>query len=174
MLLAFRDDPSFFAVGKALGVHHQTVQRCIARTVAYGPMVALDDRPRPGKEPTITAEAKAWVISLACHKAKELGYPHELWTARLLARHAREHGPAAGHACLAKPVQDTVCKILDSQAVKAHKMRYYPERCDPSLRGEDGTGAVRLPRGRDPQAGGGVSGISCAGEADIFSGGHRL
>jgi hypothetical protein len=24
MLLAYRDDPSFFAVGRALGVHHQT------------------------------------------------------------------------------------------------------------------------------------------------------
>ncbi len=29
MLLAYREDPSFFAVGRALGVHHQTVQRCI-------------------------------------------------------------------------------------------------------------------------------------------------
>ncbi len=41
-------------------------------------MVALEDRPRPGKEPTITVEAKAWLISLACRKAKELGYPHEM------------------------------------------------------------------------------------------------
>src|SRR5271166_188139 len=61
MLLAYREDPSFFAVGRALGVHHQTtVQRCVERALAYGPMAALDDRPRPGKEPTITAEAKAW------------------------------------------------------------------------------------------------------------------
>ena len=52
-------------------------------------MAALDDCPRPGKEPTITAGAKAWVVDLACCKAKELGYPHELWTTRLLARHAR-------------------------------------------------------------------------------------
>jgi hypothetical protein len=29
------------------------------------------------------------------------GYPHELWTTRLLARHAREQGPAEGHPCLA-------------------------------------------------------------------------
>jgi len=67
-----------------------------------GPLAALDDRPRSGKEPTITAEAKAWVVDLACRKAKDLGYPHELWTTRLLARHAREHGPAEGHACLGK------------------------------------------------------------------------
>ncbi len=97
MLLAYREDPSFFAVGRALRVHHQTVQRCVERALAYGPMAALDDRPRPGKEPTITAEAKAWLVSLACRKAKDLGYPHELWTTRLLARHAREHGPAEGH-----------------------------------------------------------------------------
>ena len=89
MLLAYREDPSFFAVGRALGAHHQTVQRCVERAVVYGPLAALDDRPRPGKEPTITAEAKAWLVSLACRKAKELGYPHELWTTRLLASHAR-------------------------------------------------------------------------------------
>jgi hypothetical protein len=41
-------------------------------------------------------------VSLACRKAKDLGYPHELWTTRLLARHARDHGPAAGHVCLAR------------------------------------------------------------------------
>ena len=52
-------------------------------------------------EPTITLEAKAWLTSLSCRKAKELGYPHELWTTRLLARHAREHGPAEKHPCLA-------------------------------------------------------------------------
>src|SRR6204780_2099491 len=130
MLLAYREDPSFFAVAHALGVHHQTVQRCVERALAYGPMAALDDRPRSGKEPTITAEAKAWLVSLACRKAKELGYPHELWTTRLLARHAREHGAAAGHECLANLVQGTVCKILGQEEVKPHKVRYYLERRD--------------------------------------------
>jgi transposase len=134
MLLAYREYSSFFAVAHALGVHHQTVQRCVERALAYGPMAALDDRPRSGKEPTITAEAKAWLVSLACRKAKELGYPHELWTTRLLARHAREHGPAEGHGCLAKLVQGTVCKILNEQDVKPHKVRYYLERRDPEFK----------------------------------------
>jgi hypothetical protein len=115
ILLGYREDPSFFAVGRALGLHHQTVQRCIERALAYGPIAALDDRRRPGKEPTITAEAKAWLVSLACRKAKDLRYPHELWTTRLLARHAREHGPVEGHACLDKLVEGTVCKILAEQ-----------------------------------------------------------
>ncbi len=130
MLLAYGENPSFFAVGQRVGVHHQTVQRCIERALAYGPLMALDDRPRPGKEPTITPEAKAWLVSLACDKAKDHGYPHELWTTRLLARHAREHGAAAGHGCLANLVQGTVCKILGQEQIKPHKVRYHLERRD--------------------------------------------
>jgi transposase len=130
MLLAYRETPSFYAVGQSLGTHHQTVERCVERALAYGPLAALDDRPHPGKEPTITSEAKAWLVSLACDKAKEHGYPHELWTTRLLARHAREHGPAAGHPCLAKLVQGTVCKILGKEEIKPHKVRYYLENRD--------------------------------------------
>jgi hypothetical protein len=30
ILLAYREDPSFFAVGRALGLHHQTVQRAVS------------------------------------------------------------------------------------------------------------------------------------------------
>jgi transposase len=130
MLLSYRENPSFFAVGRRLGVHHQTVQRCVERAVAYGPLAALDDRPRPGKEPRITPEAKAWLVSLACDKAKEHGYPHELWTTRLLARHARENAPAAGHESLANLAQGTVCKILGQEDIKPHKVRYYLENRD--------------------------------------------
>jgi hypothetical protein len=34
--------------------------------MAFGPLAALDDSPRPGKEATIISEAKAWLVSLAC------------------------------------------------------------------------------------------------------------
>jgi hypothetical protein len=39
-------------------------------------MAALDDSPRPGKAPEITADARALLTSLACRQAKDLGYPH--------------------------------------------------------------------------------------------------
>src|SRR5438876_1012765 len=55
---------------------------------------------------------------------------HELWTTRLLARHARENAPGAGHKSLANLVQGTVCKILGQEEVKPHKVRYYLERRD--------------------------------------------
>ena len=130
ILLAYRSDPSSTAVGERIGVTHDTVQRCLCRARQFGVMAALDDSPRPGKAPQITPEAKAWLVSLACQKAKELGYPHELWTTRLLARHVREHAEAAGHPCMAKIVQGTVCKILAHHDVKPHKVRYYLERRD--------------------------------------------
>ena len=98
---------------------------------------APSDRPalcRAGVGLWSDGSAKAWVVDLACRKAKELGYPHELWTTRLLARHAREHGPAQGHTCLAKLAQGTLCNILNEQEIKPHKVRYYLERRDPEFK----------------------------------------
>jgi hypothetical protein len=66
ILLAYREKPSFFAVGQRLGLHHQTVQRCVGRALAYGPLTALDDRPRPGKDPTLHPRQKrGWYLWLA-------------------------------------------------------------------------------------------------------------
>ena len=49
--------------------------------MAYGALAALmTDRDR-ARRPTITPEAKAWLVSLACDKAKGSLSPHELWTA---------------------------------------------------------------------------------------------
>jgi len=130
ILLAYRSDPSSTAVGEQIGVTHHTVQRCLRRALRLGVMAALDDSPRPGKAPQITHEAKAWLVSLACQKAKALGYPHELWTTRLLARHVREYAAVAGHSCLQNVAQGTVCKILARHDLKPHKVRYYLERRD--------------------------------------------
>jgi transposase len=131
MLLAYRETPSFYAVGRTIGVTHQTVERCVRRAEKLGVMAALDDSPRPGRERVITKEARTFVVDLACRKPKELGYPHELWTTRLLTRHIREHGPAAGHERLANLAQGTLCKILAAHEIKPHKVRYYLERRDP-------------------------------------------
>jgi transposase len=133
IILAYLQDPSAYAVARRMGVTQQTVTRCLERAAELGVIEALDDRPRAGRDPVITAAAKTWLVALACRKAKELGYPHELWTTRLLAAHARQHGPSAGHPSLAKLAQGTVCKILAEQEVKPHKVRYYLEQRDPEF-----------------------------------------
>jgi transposase len=118
MLLAYRANPSTYAVGGALGVTHQTVLRCLVRARRLGVMAALDDSPRPGRAPEITADARAWLVSLACQKAKDLGYPHELWTTQLLASHARAHAVAAGHPCMA-----SLGRITSNRAMRSCSCR---------------------------------------------------
>ncbi len=98
----------------------------------------------PGKARQITPQAQAWLISLACQKVKDLGYPYELWTVRLLARHVPEHAVAAGHPCLSNLAPGTVCKILDHHAVKPHKLRVLPGTARPGIRGQNGRRALRL------------------------------
>ena len=133
IILAYLAEPSAYAVARTMGVTQQTVTRCLERAAELGVIEALDDRRRSGRDPTITPEARTWLVALACQKPKELGYPHELWTTRLLAAHARDQGPAAGHPSLAKLAQGTVCKILADHAVKPHKVRYYLEKRDPEF-----------------------------------------
>jgi len=133
IVLAYLDNPSAYAVAGQIGVSQQTVTRCLERAAELGVLAALDDRARAGRDAAITPEARAWLVALACAKPTQFGYPHELWTTRLLAAHARDHGPGAGHPSLVKLAQGTVCKVLAAHAVKPHRVRYYLERRDPEF-----------------------------------------
>jgi hypothetical protein len=39
---------------------------------------SLVDKSRSGRPQDISAESRAWLVSLACMKPKDLGYPHEI------------------------------------------------------------------------------------------------
>ena len=78
MLLRYAEKPSFCAVGQRLGVHHQTVQRCVERALAYGPLAALDDRPRPGKEPIVplaSEDSQIGVRMRVCRYGQDRAHP---------------------------------------------------------------------------------------------------
>src|ERR1700730_10640176 len=85
IILAYLQGPSAYAGARTSGVPDRTGTRCLERAADRRVRWALEDRPRAGRDPVITAAAKAWLVALACRKAKELGYPHELWTPPLLA-----------------------------------------------------------------------------------------
>src|SRR5580693_6973037 len=144
IILAYLEGPSAYAVARTIGVTQQTVTRCLERAAELGVIEASDDRPRAGRDPVITAEAKTWLVALACRKAKELGYPHELWTTWLLAAYARQHGPSAGHPSLGKLAQGTVCKILAEQEVKPHGS-LLPGTARSRVRAQDGRDPLCLP-----------------------------
>src|ERR1700747_719120 len=125
IILSYLEELSAYAVARTIGVTQQTVTRCLERAAELGGLA--------GRAPLITTGAKTGRVALACQKPKELGYPHELGTTRLLAAHARQYAPSAGHPSLSKLAQGTVCKILAEQEVKPHKVRYYLEQRDPEF-----------------------------------------
>ena len=109
------------------------VERTVDRALQYGVEAALDDLPRPGRPREISAEARIWVVELACRKPKDLGYPEELWTTARLSAHIQEHCVEAGHPSLANLGRGTVSKILAEHKLRPHKVKYYLERRDPEF-----------------------------------------
>jgi transposase len=133
MILEYSNGNSISSIARMLSTNRPKVERCIDKALQLGILTALDDIPRSGKPPAITSEAKTWLVNLACQKPKELGYSYELWTNRLLAKHARDHCEENSHPSLSKINRGTVSKILKKSDVQPHKIVYYLERRDPDF-----------------------------------------
>ena len=118
---------------KKLGTNRQKVIRCINKALAYGIDEAINDLPRSGKPPKITGEARAWIISIACMKPKDVGYPHELWTHKLLAEHIQKKCIAKGFPEASKISSGTISKILGASNIKPHKISSYIRQVDPDF-----------------------------------------
>jgi transposase len=132
ILLGYHAGENFSTLSRTLRVSRRIVYKHVDRALAAGVEVALRDRPH-GSAPTITPEAKAWVLALACTKPKEHGQAAELWTLSALAQHLRRTAKAAGHPSAAQMVKSTVHAILRDAPVRPHKIKYYLERRDPEF-----------------------------------------
>lgn len=130
ILLRYADGKSITAINNELGVSRPTIYKCIDKALAAGIETGLKDKYHKPKDPVITPEAKAWVVNLACTKPKDHGYAAETWTLSQLARHTREHAFSAGHECLKRASKATIHRILKSQPLQPHKIRYYLEKRD--------------------------------------------
>lgn len=133
MVLAYAAGTVVAAIARSLHTYRHKVERTLDRVPVVGPVAALNDQPRSGRTTRITSEARTWLVALACQKPTELGYSYEQWTMRLLAEHVRRHAADAGHPSLQSAVPATVWRILDSNKVQPHRMRYYLERRDPEF-----------------------------------------
>ena len=120
-------------IAKRLGTNRQKVIRCITKALAYGIDEAINDLPRSGKPQEITEEARAWIISIACMKPKDVGYPHELWTHKLLAEHLKKNSIAMGFPEASKISSGTISKILGASNIKPHKISSYIHQVDPDF-----------------------------------------
>ena len=133
MLLSYADGSSVSAIARHFKTNRPKVERCIDKALQMGAVSSLGDLPRSGKPALITPEARAWVIDLACSSPKKFDYSYELWTTRLLAQHIRKSCTKTGHSCLENLSSGTVSKILRSNAIQPHRIRYYLERRDPDF-----------------------------------------
>jgi transposase len=130
VLLAYAQGKGPTEIGRALGVSRPTIYKCIDKALATGVMTGLRDRYHRARAPQITEAAKAWVVSLACRKPKDLGLAAELWTISALAQYVAAQATGAGFARLSQAGKATVWRILDAHDLKPHRVRYYLERRD--------------------------------------------
>ncbi len=133
MLLRYQASETISEIARSMGTNRPRVERCVNKALEFGVVQALADLPGRGRRPAMTPEARAWVVSMACQKAKDLGYAQELWTTRLLAQHIRKQATAAGHPSLSRLGRGTVSKILCANQVRPHRIQYYLERRDPEF-----------------------------------------
>lgn len=130
ILLKYAEGEAIAFISKSLSVSRPTIYKCVDKALAAGLETGLKDKYHRPKAPVITEAAKTWVVNLACSKPKEHGYAAEIWSLSHLARHTRTHAPLAGHECLQRAAKATIQRILKSQMLQPHKIRYYLERRD--------------------------------------------
>lgn len=96
-MLSYSEGESITRIEEIAHVSRPTIYKCIEKALAMGFEAGLKDKYHRPKPPVITEGAKNWVVTLPCTKPKDQGYAAELWSRRLLAKHVRQFGPAAGH-----------------------------------------------------------------------------
>jgi transposase len=132
ILLGYHAGQNFSTLSRSLSISRRIIYKHVDRALAAGVSLALRDRPH-GSQPTITPEAKVWVLSQACTKPKDHGLAAELWTRSQLAKHIRRQAKAAGHPSVAQAAKSTIHRILRDAPLRPHKIKYYLERRDPEF-----------------------------------------
>ncbi|MDN7013130.1 hypothetical protein FGW20_08765 [Methanoculleus sp. FWC-SCC3] len=70
---------------------------------------------------------------LVLSETRGFGYPHEVWTQRLLQQYVREHAIEEGFPEVARISQGTISKLANASAIKPHKIRSYVQKRDPAF-----------------------------------------
>ncbi len=133
IILAYNERKSISQIARELETNRPKVERTINKALDYGVYRALEDLPRSGRSRKISSGARTWIISLACTKPIDHGYPHELWTQRLLTKHIRANCVKNGFPELSRISHGTVSKILSASNVKPHKISSYIAKVDPEF-----------------------------------------
>ena len=133
IILLKADGISIDEIADKVGINRKSVMLCLKKFEDSGAEGAIYDTPGRGRNPEITDDEKAWLISVACRRPYELGYSAEIWTYTRLTTYINESAEKAGHIRLASISRSSVKNILDQADIKPHKIRYYCEKRDPEF-----------------------------------------
>lgn len=133
ILLSYNEGQRITEIARKMNTNRPMVERIIDKALILGPLKALRDLPRKGRPPTITDDAKSWVLSILCRKPLDFDYAHETWTYSLLIKHLRKHCKDQGHPCLELIGKGRLNSILSKSNIKPHKVSYYLENRDPEF-----------------------------------------
>jgi len=133
IILEYYDGSTISEIARKHDTDRPKIELQINKALQMGAVSSLNDIHRSGREGTITDEAKAWLVSIACLKPTDCGLAPEIWTMSALAKYAQEHCGEAGHPCLMNLAKGTVSKILSAYEIQPHKTRYYLVRKDPDF-----------------------------------------
>ena len=121
-------------IARKLGISRHVVMRTINRVLKIGIHDGLYDLPGRGKQKIISTEARTWIIGLYCRKPLDFGFPHEIWTQRLLQKYIQEHSIEEGYPEVSNISQGTISKICNASSIKPFKMHSYIQKRDPEFK----------------------------------------
>jgi len=130
ILLLKHEGLSIDKIADKVGLHRNSVLLCLEKYRNGGVENALSDAPGRGRNPEITDEEKAWILSIACQLPYQLGYAAETWTHAKLTAHITKNAETAGYTRLSTISMSSVQKILEQASIKPHKIKYYCEKRD--------------------------------------------
>lgn len=106
VLLLLDQDWPYEDIVEATGASTSTIGRVKRRYLEEGLSSALEERPRPGREPSFDPRARKHLIALACSDPPK-GHPR--WTCELLAEHCE---------LKTKPSRNTISVVLKAEGIK--------------------------------------------------------
>ncbi len=127
LVLAVADGATYHGLARQTGLARNTVRLWVSR-VRSGGVVNLRDRPRAGRPPVVSAEARTQIVGLACRSPRDEGTDASEWTLDLLVETAMRQGlVTAIH-------RSTVARLLRRGAIKPQRWRMWLHSKDPAYR----------------------------------------
>ena len=133
IILLKADGDKIDTITDKIGLNRNSIILCLNKFKEGGVENALYDAPGRGRNPEISDDEKTWIINIACQKPMDFGYAAEVWTYAKLTSHINKTAEEAGYTRLSTIHKTTVRSILDSEAIKPFRIKYYCENRDPDF-----------------------------------------